>query len=40
MDPADPKLLDGRPLLEAFLDACRHRKATGKPRPVRAAQAA
>ncbi len=40
MDPSDPKLLDGRPLLAAFLDACRHRKATGRPRPVRAAQAA
>jgi putative glutamine amidotransferase len=40
MDPSDPKLLDGRPLLEAFLAACRHRKATGRPCPVRAAQAA
>ena len=40
MDPSDPKLLDGRPLLTAFLDACRHRKATGQPRPVLAAKAA
>jgi putative glutamine amidotransferase len=40
MDPADPKLLDGRPLLDSFLAACRERKATGLPRPVRAAQAA
>jgi putative glutamine amidotransferase len=40
MDPDDPKLLDGRPLLDAFLAACRHRKATGKARPVRSAQAA
>jgi putative glutamine amidotransferase len=40
MDPADPELLDGRPLLEAFLAACRDRKATGKSRPVAVAKAA
>jgi hypothetical protein len=40
MDPADPKLLDGRPLLDSFLAACRDRKATGLPRPVRTAKAA
>lgn len=40
MDPTDRKLLDGRPLLTAFLSACRDRKATGRPRPVLAAKAA
>ena len=34
MDPADAQLLDGKPLLNAFLDACRHRKATGRPTPA------
>jgi len=34
MDPADPQLLDGRPLLREFLAACGHRKKTGKPSPV------
>ena len=34
MDPADAELLDGRPLLQSFLAACRHRKATGEPSPV------
>lgn len=34
MDPADAGLLDGKPLLKSFIDACRHRKKTGKPSPV------
>ena len=34
MDPADGELLDGGPLLHSFLDACRHRKATGQPAPA------
>ena len=34
MDPADTELLDGKPLLKAFLAACRSRKATGQPSPV------
>ena len=34
MDPADAELLDGKPLLKAFLAACRSRKATGQPSPV------
>jgi putative glutamine amidotransferase len=34
MDPKDPQLLDGRPLLREFLAACSHRKKTGKPSPV------
>jgi len=40
MDPADAELLDGKPLLTAFLSACRHRKATGRPSPVVAVKAA
>jgi len=36
MDPRDPKLLDGRPMLTAFLAACRERRETGRPRPVHA----
>ena len=40
MDPKDPELLDGKPLLEAFVGACRHRKKTGKPAPVEAVRAA
>ena len=34
MDPADAELLDGRPLLQSFLAACRSRKANGQPSPV------
>jgi putative glutamine amidotransferase len=34
MDPADAELLDGRPVLESFLAACRIRKQTGRPSPV------
>ena len=34
MDPRDAELLDGKPLLDAFLSACRSRKATGRPTPV------
>lgn len=34
MDPADVDLLDGKPLLHAFLCACRSRKETGRPSPV------
>jgi putative glutamine amidotransferase len=40
MDPADAELLDGKPLLAAFLAACRSRKSTGKPMPVASAKAA
>jgi putative glutamine amidotransferase len=40
MDPADAELLDGKPLLDAFLAACRTRKETGRPMPVEAAKAA
>jgi putative glutamine amidotransferase len=40
MDPKDPSLLDGRPLLREFLAACERRKKTGKPTPVMAARAA
>jgi len=40
MDPKDPALIDGRPLLRAFLDACEHRRRTGHARPVRPAKAA
>ncbi|MEO5699435.1 MAG: type 1 glutamine amidotransferase [Casimicrobiaceae bacterium] len=36
MNPADRQLLDGRPLLHAFLAACHERKLTGAPSPVRA----
>jgi len=34
MDPTDAELLDGKPLLKSFIDACRHRRKTGKPSPV------
>ena len=34
MNPSDAELLDGKPLLDAFLAACRSRKATGRPSPV------
>jgi putative glutamine amidotransferase len=40
MDPKDPSLFDGRPLLRAFLAACEHRKKTGKATPVMAMRAA
>lgn len=34
MDPQDGALLDGKPLLDAFIGACAQRKKTGKPSPV------
>ena len=34
MDPKDVSLMDGKPLLDAFLSACTQRKQTGKPSPV------
>jgi len=34
MDPKDVSLMDGKPLLDAFLGACEQRKRTGKPSPV------
>jgi len=34
MDPNDAALLDGRPLLEAFVAACEFRRRTGQPSPV------
>jgi hypothetical protein len=40
MDPKDPALIDGRPLLRAFLDACEHRRRTGHARPVQPAKVA
>jgi putative glutamine amidotransferase len=40
MDPTDAGLLDGKPLLNAFLAACRSRKATGRPLSVDAFAAA
>jgi len=40
MDPADPALIDSRPLLRQFLAACEQRKRTGKAAPVMAARAA
>lgn len=40
MDPSDPALLDGRPLLHAFLAACHERKLTGVPAPARAVRVA
>jgi putative glutamine amidotransferase len=36
MNPSDPDLLDGRPLLHAFLAACHERKLTGVSSSVRA----
>jgi len=40
MDPADPALIDSRPLLRAFLAACEQRRRTGKASPVMAVRAA
>ena len=40
VDPADPALIDSRPLLAAFLAACEHRRRTGKASPVTAIKAA
>jgi putative glutamine amidotransferase len=40
MDPKDPSLIDSRPLLRAFLDACEMRRKTGKASPVMASRAA
>ena len=40
MDPKDSALIDGRPLLRAFLSACESRRRTGKPSPVAAIRAA
>jgi putative glutamine amidotransferase len=40
MDPKDPSLIDSRPLLQAFLSACEHRKKTGRASPVMAIKAA
>ena len=40
MDPKDPSLIDGRPLLRAFLAACVQRKKTGRPAPVMGERAA
>jgi putative glutamine amidotransferase len=40
MDPRDPSLIDGRPLLREFLHACEQRKRTGKATPVMAVRAA
>lgn len=34
MDPTDAVLMDGQPLLKAFLGACDQRKRTGKPAPT------
>ncbi len=40
VDPTDPKLIDSRPILNAFLAACELRRRTGKASPVAAAKAA
>jgi putative glutamine amidotransferase len=40
MDPRDSSLIDSRPLLRAFLQACEQRKKTGKATPVMSARAA
>jgi putative glutamine amidotransferase len=40
MDPSDPKLVESKPLLDAFLKACEQRKKTGKATPLQAARAA
>lgn len=40
MERGNPELLDGRPLLEAFLAACEERRRTGKASPVSAIRAA
>jgi putative glutamine amidotransferase len=34
MDPSDSALIDGKPLLQAFLGACRSRRESGNPSPV------
>jgi putative glutamine amidotransferase len=40
IDPTDPALIESKPLLDAFLNACEHRKKTGKATPLLAAKAA
>jgi putative glutamine amidotransferase len=40
MDAKDPALIDSRPLLRAFLNACELRRRTGRPSPVMAIKAA
>ena len=40
MDPADPSLIDSRPLLREFLRACESRRRTGQAAPVMAVRAA
>ncbi len=40
MNPADPELIDSKPLLQAFLSACDARRRTGKPAPVMGVRAA
>ncbi|HEY2629647.1 MAG TPA: type 1 glutamine amidotransferase [Usitatibacter sp.] len=40
VDPANPALIDSRPLLAAFLSACELRRRTGKASPVTAIKAA
>ena len=40
IDPKDSSLMDSRPLLKAFLDACELRRRTGKASPVMAIRAA
>ena len=40
MDPSDAAFVDSRPLLKAFLDACEHRKKTGRATPMMAVKAA
>ena len=39
-DPEDPALIDGRPLLNAFVAACELRRRTGRASPVTAIRAA
>jgi len=40
IDPKDSSLIDSRPLLRAFLDACDNRKRTGRATPVMSIKAA
>lgn len=40
MDPKDPSLIDGKPLLREFLAACEHRRKTGEASPVMSVRAA
>jgi putative glutamine amidotransferase len=40
LDPRDSSLLDGRPLLRAFLQACEQRKRSGKAAPMMSMRAA